>query len=189
METNQALEKAAEEKTKGLAKDQPLTSTEKSRTNIGTAMRMDSMAKLIDACDDKDYFNACFKISTAWRIMDNPAKVKTSMRIWGYVGGSMEDGEAKAQDIMDEYHKWRNWTTIRKMIDKRLMAIGVCALGQTFTELGWSYNIDPKTAKKYAMEGVQAWVDANKKPKGRRELRLIEPEREFIPTRIVQFVD
>ena len=191
MEINEALLKAAEEKSQGLAKHQPLESTEKTRTNTGSAMRMDSMAKLIERLPTDDHVHAAFKISTAWRIKDNPAKLKTAMRMWGHVGGALEDSEALANDLLAEYKKWSDHMVIRKMIDKRNIAIGICANGEMFTEVAWKYQITDKTAKQYAMDAIDEWVEVNKKP---REKKIVPVERnkwtpQDRPTKIVIFED
>lgn len=191
MKINEALAKAAEEKVKGLAKEDPLVATPRDRKHLGSAMRMDSMAHLIEALPSDDHIHAAFKISTAWRILDNPAKLKTAMRMWGHVGGRIENAEELAAELMKEYEAWRNHMVVRRMIDKKNIAIGVCANGETFTEVGWKYNIHRTTAKRYAMVAIDEWVEVNKKPTEKKIAPVSQNKwtPESRPTKVVIFED
>ena len=198
MSTHKGLEKAAEEQARGLAKASPINANPETRNNVGSAMRMDTFAKLLmEFKEDSPEFHAAFKIATVWRLKDNPAGIKSSMRLWGIVGGGkdfdVDDPKSKYATLMAEWNTWWNYMTINRMIDKRSVAIDICAEGKTFVECAIGRNITDKTAKAWAIHAIKVWVEVNrKKPivirvfeKYIRKPAIVETKK----TRTIVFVD
>lgn len=187
---NEALIKAAEEINLGLALHEPLEGTKASKKNIGGAIRVDAYNSLIKDLDE-DQAGAAYKIAIGWRIREAPSQLKSASRMWwGIPSKGYQDASDTILAIQAEFDKWWVWMTIRKMIDKRSLAIDVCALGKNFTESSWSYNISDKTAKKYVIEALDQFIEANKKEYV--PTPVIKKERRapvMNPTKVIHFVD
>lgn len=162
-QTHRGLEKAAEEKTLGLALHEPLEVTERSRSNVGGAMRMDTLAKFLNDLDNEEQIRAAMGINIGWRIRENPAVLKTAQKIWGKISGmSSADTNDYLIDCEDRFNKWLDHTKKSDIIHKRNMAIRICAEGYTYEETGFAYNLDYRSVKKYAKEAVEVYVVANR---------------------------
>lgn len=168
MQINESLLKAHEELLYGLAKDDRLQVDKPTRKNPGGARRMDTFAKLIETLNElsNDHTAAAFKIGLAWKIKDNPAKLKSSMRMWGHIGGGIQDTEAKAAQVLSDFKRWSDFMAIQRKIDHKNIAISICAQGATFAEAARPYYIHAQTAKSKAIDAIEQWVFLeNPKPK------------------------
>lgn len=161
--TNQALAKAAEELSGGLAADTPLEATGRSRAHVGSAKRIDAFEIVLRALESAEEYHAALGIGLGWLRRNNPAKLKSSYRMWGGVYGTgLQDSEAATQDIMGKFNKWWDHMTIRRLIDKRQCAIGICAEGRTFQEIGWAHSLHRDTVKSYALQGIREFERVNR---------------------------
>lgn len=163
---NEALAKAAEEITKGLAKDQPIQFTERSRKNNGSAERPDAALILISEFLDQDlqdHAQAVYKIARGWRMREAPDKLKSAAKMWWNVPGGWIEDFGNDEKINAEYHLWLAKTAIFRMIDKRQMAISVCAEGSSFREAAWPHQKNHETCKKYVIEAIDIFVEINRK--------------------------
>lgn len=160
---NEALAKAAEEARGKLALVSPLVVNLASQKHLGTAYRLDAYAVLLRDLANADERDAALGIGVGWMLRDNPAKLKTAMRMWGHIGGGIVDAHDYSSEIAKRFNVWWTQTTICRMIDARQCAIGICAEGRTFQELSWSHGFSDRAAKKKAIEGVRKYVDANRK--------------------------
>lgn len=186
---NEAIIKAAEEISKGLAKESPLRFTEKSKTNEGAAVRLDAFQSVLDDLDTLEEYHAALNIALGWFSRNNPAKLKSSMRIFGHVGGSVENAAAIQEDILRRYEAWWSYTTINRMIDRRDICISILGMGDSFVVSGNRQGVSDKTAKKYCIEGIKTFVDVNKtKSSGARSLGPKEIEL-FTVTKIINFIE
>lgn len=156
METNQALAKAAEEKTKGLAKEAPIQATKADRRNVGTAERKTAYESLRDELTDEEQL-AMYRLSRGRLYLNLPNRLKTSsfVRIGGY------SEEEYQRDLMDSYTRWCNWMVIQRMIDCRTAVINLCCEMMSFSEAAIHSNVSDKTVKQMAVKGVKEYVQAN----------------------------
>lgn len=188
--SNEGLVKFAEEYNLGLALHEPLDATQKSRKNTGGAVRRDAFNVLLKELDE-DQAGAAYKIAIGWRVREAPVQLKSASRMWwGIPGKGVQEATDKLLEIQEEFNKWWNQMTIQKMIDKRSIAIDVCALGKNFTETAWSHNLSDKTVKKYAIDALDEFVDINRKKQEMRPVvQKVRRPPVIKPSRIIIFED
>jgi len=163
---NEALAKAAEEQTGGLAMDAPLHATPASRRNAGTVERMDAYGELVRsmALRSREMVMIPLRIGTAWRIQDNPARLKSAMRAYGLTAGMpCDEAMAHAGDLMADYEAWRSWMARYNMQTIRDVTISICAQGLSYTEAGIRCMASRTTAKRYAEQGCFEYHEANRR--------------------------
>lgn len=153
---NEALAKAAEELTKGLAREAPLVVCKKSRTNTGTARRLDSFEALVSALSDDDLTSA-YGIALGWITKNNPSRLKSSCD-WR-IRGSRPGNEMLAQsDMSRRFDSWWTACAEEEAWAERDCAIGIAAEGRSFRELAWARSMSDRAVKSAAIEGVKIYT-------------------------------
>ena len=191
-QTHQGLEKAAVEKRDGLAKEQPLKVTKPGRKNKGHVKRPDAFDAMAEALQkiSYDHVKAMHKICAGFRISENPARNRVTAAYCNLYGIPPAEYSAAETDLLVEYGNWRRWMLNRGFGKQLNCALNICALGCNFTEAGRRQSISDRTAKDWAVKGVDGFVRANaiREPQDKRPVKKAD-KGDFNATRIVEFVE
>jgi hypothetical protein len=156
---NEALKKAAEEYTLGLAKSEPLQVNRQTKTNIGAAQRVTSFKALLNDLDGAEEYTALLKIMRGWSNRQTPNRLKTTdfLKVSREARFSPEETIATNQ----QFDTWWNWTTIRKMIHYRNAVINIACEQMNFEQAALIAGVTDKTLKAHAVHGVKEFIIAN----------------------------
>lgn len=185
--TNEALAKAAEEKTQGLATAEPLEVIPMTKAHIGTAMRAGSYRQLMKDLEALSpmHLSIPAKLYQAFTFYGGQqARCKTA-QIEKIPAGRYEDHAVISAALKKEYHHW-----IRTVpLHYRNVAVDVICLGESFESIGSAKGRDKGTMRRWAVKAVDGWVRIlPERVKAQRKPAQGERDREdFVVSRIVVF--
>lgn len=157
--TNEALAKAAEELSQGLAKDEPLEVMGAGRERLGAAIRMSSGVVLVRELKGRSlsHERALLAIIQGPYLMEKKPWPQT-MDLLKVPGQSLEDFHAKKEDALRDYNAWLKFTS--SQTKTRRCAEGPLAECLSFTQIAFEVGLTDKTVKRRAMQVIDAWAKA-----------------------------
>ena len=185
MDTNRALEKAAEEKSKGLAKENPLIVNHKSRHNYGSARRKSDVD--LEGILTQEQYEVSKLIGAGHRLQTMETRIRCMDFSTVSGGGSPEEFEAHILDLINAYNEWR--AAIKSMPQVLPACQNVFGEGMSFAQAARHSHglMSDKTVKRYCIIGCEEYIELHR-PKRQVVKPEPKPEREFIVTKVIEFI-
>lgn len=187
--TNEALAKAAEELSQGLAKDEPLEVMPTTKAHVGTAMRAGSYRQLLKDLKDLSptHLTIPAKLYQCFTYYGGlQARCKTA-QIERIPAGRYEDHVILNEVLQKEYHHWIKTVPLHY----RTVAVDVVCLGESFESIGSAKGRSKNTMRRWAVKAIDGWVRIlPERVKAQRQPAQGERDRsDFVVSKVVVFED
>lgn len=187
--TNEALAKAAEEATKGLAQHEPLEVIPMTKAHVGSALRAGSYRQLLKDLEALSpmHLSIPAKIYECFAFYGGlQARCKTA-QIEKIPAGRYEDHAVLAEALKQEYHHWIATVPLHY----RTVAVDVICLGESFEAIGNAKGRSKNTMRAWAVKAIDGWVRIlPERVKAKRKPAIGERDRsDFVVSKVVVFED